>query len=142
MFITVYPVPSRSQIVEVFLDFLLLANLGKVCKIQANNFVIYVPRIVLLDKHQQTTIRAIMAQLRDPSGLLAIKKDTPQRNLSFTRAVLGLQAVLYAAYLHNRTYCHRIECIPFKLVYNIHPNLAKLMGIWPKRCSLCPQKTQ
>ena len=134
-FITVYPVKSRSQIVEVLEDFLVFANqLGTVCKIRSDNAAEYLSK----QFREVCTKNSILQQTSAP--YCPSQNGTAERSfrtlgnkerclLEESKLPEGFwpQAASYAAYLHNRTYCHRIRCTPFELVYGKRPNLAKLM---------------
>ena len=134
-FITVYPVKSRSQIVEVLEDFLVFANqLGTVCKIRSDNAAEYLSK----QFREVCTKNSILQQTSAP--YCPSQNGTAERSfrtlgnkerclLEESKLPEGFwpQAASYAAYLHNRTYCHRIRCTPFELAYGKRPNLAKLM---------------
>ena len=134
-YITVYPIKNRTQVVEVFKDFLIIANqLGTVCKIRCDNAKEYVSN----EFKQVCRDNSIQLQTSAP--------HTPSQNGTAERSFRTLgekqrcllqdsqlpegfwpQAAQYAAHLYNRTFSYRIKATPFQLAHGKPPNLARLM---------------
>ena len=120
---------------ETLEDFLVIANnLGKVSKIRSDNAKEYVSK-----QFRDICIKNCIVQ-QTSAPYTASQNGTAERSfrtignkerclLEESKMNKGFwpQAALYAAYLHNRTFCQRIKCTPFELVHGKRPNLAKLL---------------